>query len=114
VLAEQESKAGNFRQAANAMEIALLLDPYDYWLAGRRTEDASRLWPFLSTSAQDDAIRQTRLLWIEPQLRTNLLLLLGTTHGQQLLQKAFGTDFETLRAINRWASAARRTEIPLR
>ncbi len=95
--------------AASALAQALILDPDDFWLAGARARDAAVLWYDLDDDdARAAALRQTRLLWEEPQLRGQLHILLSTRAGVRLVQDAFATDVDELRALNRWVSAERR------
>jgi len=95
-------------KAAQALDQAFTLAPYDYFWAGRRAQLAAKIWNYLDNDTRDQALRQTRMLWYEPTLRNEVFLLLSTLDGDKLLTRAYSDDPNTLRAINRWVSARRR------
>jgi hypothetical protein len=103
---EPRDRAG----AANALEMALALGSFDYWMVGRRVRDASQIWDNLSQDGRDNALMQTRILWTEPLLRPEIANLVQTQAGRTLLQRAFEAEPETVREINRWSAALRRGE----
>jgi hypothetical protein len=99
-------------RAAQALDEAFTLAPYDFFWAGRRAQLASQIWNSLGSDTKDEALRQTRTLWEEPMLRDEILPLLATSDGEKLLTRAFASDPDTLRDINRWVSARRRQSQP--
>lgn len=94
--------------AARMLEVALLLGPYDYWVAGKRARLAAALWDRLSEEARMLALRQVRLLWAVPTLRHDLMTLLSSEAGAHLVSEAFREMPDDLRALNRWVAAERR------
>jgi hypothetical protein len=98
--------------AASALSQAFTLGPYDFFLAERRARLASRLWVYLSADTKRDTLRQVRLLWSEVGLRDAMVSLLSTSDGEKLFTRAYENDFDTVRTINRWASARRRQMQP--
>jgi hypothetical protein len=108
LLAQARQAAGDRRGAARALSEALILAPYDYWVAEKRARLAAQLWPNLDPDSQDAAIRQVRLMWSEPQLRPQLLDLASSREGGALTDHAFAGDRNDLVAINRQLSAERR------
>lgn len=95
-------------QAATALGQALLLAPYDYYLALRRAKLSARLWPYLEPDTRRSATWQVKLLWEHTELRNDLFSLLGTPEGIVLINNTFSQEPDTLRSINRWVSARRR------
>ena len=95
-------------RAAQALDQAFTLAPYDYFWAGRRAKLASHVWNYLDNDTKNEALQQTRMLWEEPTLRGEVFQLLSTSDGGQILTRAYANDPNTLRAINRWVSARRR------
>ncbi len=108
LLAQARQAAGDRRGAAQALSEALLLAPYDYWVAEKRARLAAQLWPNLDPDSQDAAIRQVRLMSSEPQLHPQLLDLVASREGAEITRRAFTGDRDDLIAINRLLSAARR------
>jgi hypothetical protein len=96
------------KRAASALEQALVLAPYDYWIAGRRARDAVVLWGNLDFEAREMALRQVQFLWDEPSLRSGLVELLSTASGVAIVRRAFSQRPGDLRDLNRWMSKARR------
>jgi len=108
LLAQARQAAGDRRGAAQALSEALILAPYDYWVAEKRLLLATQLWSNLDPDSQDAAIRQVRLMWSEPKLHPQLLDFAGSREGAALTDRAFAGDRDDLIAINRLLSAARR------
>ncbi|MGA7676570.1 MAG: hypothetical protein WCA78_16175 [Rhizomicrobium sp.] len=100
------------RNAARALGQALLLAPHEYWLVGPRALDAAMLWPYLDADAQAQALEQTRMLWEEPLLRGQIRPLLFSSEGVSLVTRAFASQQDELRDMNRWLSLQRR-QLPL-
>lgn len=98
----------NANKAAQALDQAFTLAPYDIFWAGRRVQLAARIWNYLGGDAKDEAIRQTHMLWDEPTFRNEIFVLSTTSTGIKLLTRAYAKDPDTLRAINRWISAQQR------
>ncbi len=92
-------------KASQALGQASALAPYDYFWAGARTRLAARLWPYLNDAARNEALRQVRALWEEPEYRDQLPALLATAGGGRLVVRAFGDAPTTLIAIDRWLRA---------
>ena len=107
-LLAEELGAVEPQRAAQALGLSLLLGPYEYFVALKRARQAAMLWDGLSTDARAAALEQTRLLWSEESLNDELLRLLDTQGGSELLARAFINDPEELRAINRWVTTERR------
>jgi len=92
-------------KAAQALDQALALAPYDYFRAGARTQLAAQIWPYFNDATKAAVIQQTRALWEEPAYRAQLPVLLATTDGARLITRAYKDAPDTVRAINRWARA---------
>lgn len=106
LLCEAELRSDK-KAAARALGQALVLAPRDYWLMEARVQDAALLWPALDPDMQAMALRQTRLLWEEPELRRELLQLLRAPEGVAITARAFANDEDQIRAMNRWLSRER-------
>ncbi len=89
------------RAAALALALALQLAPLDYWLGTRRALVGAMLWDDLDPDGRNTLLRQTRLLWEEQPLREGVNLLADTDKGAALLGRAFASQPDTLRLINR-------------
>lgn len=96
------------QRAARALGQSFLLGPYEYYVAPKRVRQAATLWDELALDARATALEQTRLLWTEEALNDEILRLLDTQGGSQLLARAFVDEPEELRAINRWVTTERR------
>ena len=107
LLAEQLSPSDPQR-AAQALALSFLLGPYEYFVALKRARQAAMLWDVLDADARDAALEQTRLLWKETGLHGEILRLLETEGGSELLARAFIEEPEELRTINRWVNTERR------
>ncbi len=96
------------RRAAEALSQALVLAPYDFWLAGERARDAAAQWDALDGETRTMALRQVQLLWEQEPLRRYLPPLLSTPAGVALVIRAFASRPDDFRAFNRWLSQERR------
>jgi hypothetical protein len=94
-------------RAAEAVETALFLAPYDVFWANRRLQLAGQLWTRLDESTRNTALRQTRMLWDKPQYRSWVALLGASPAGREMLGRAYNGAPDTIRAINRHMTAAR-------
>jgi cytochrome c-type biogenesis protein CcmH/NrfG len=110
LLAEQYLAMGRRQSAVEAISTALLLSPFDYWIAGRRARVAAMLFGDLDHDTRSSALRQAELLWDTPSLRTQIPMLLRTPGGGDLISQALGDDPRDLRALNRWLAADRRRQ----
>ncbi len=108
LLLAQAARSSDPHQASVAMSQALLLAPYDYWLAGMRAQIASGMWSALDEDAKSRALQQIRLLWEEPQLRVLLPAVLDAPGAASAFQLAFAGNRDEFITINRWISARRR------
>ena len=97
----------NEQKAAQALSQALVLAPHEYWLVGARSYDAALLWKQLDADSQENALEQTRLLWLEPALHGQLSRLLLTHEGVSIVTMAFANQPDELREMNRWLSKER-------
>jgi hypothetical protein len=70
--------------AAQALDVALMLAPYDFYLSGRRVRDAAMIWPRLAPETQRAAQRGAVLLSTDPQLRPQYDALLATDLRQRV------------------------------
>jgi hypothetical protein len=95
-------------KAARALDQALTVAPYDFFWAGRRARLAAQLWNYLDINSKNAALRQVQMIWDEPMLRDEILLLLATPDGSKLLTRAYASEPDVIRAINRFVSARRR------
>ena len=95
-------------KAAQALNQAITLAPYDFFTAGTRSRLAAQLWSRLDSETKNAALRQVRNLWVEPLLHNEIPPLLKTAGGTQLVNQAYLREPETLRDINRWVSARNR------
>ncbi len=96
------------KRAAEALSQALVLAPYDFWLAGERAQDAAAQWDALDSETRAMALRQVQLLWDEESLRGYLPPLLSTPAGVALVIRAFADRPDDFRTFNRWLSRERR------
>lgn len=110
VMAESQ-RDSNPALAGRALGMALGLAPYDYWIAGRRATDAARLYPRLRGETQAMAERQAQMLWDEPRLRPQLLTVLASPGGSDLVMASFRARPDDLRALNRWVARERRDRV---
>ncbi|MEI9886080.1 MAG: hypothetical protein WDN08_06185 [Rhizomicrobium sp.] len=99
-------------KAATALSQALILAPYDYWVAAGRTRYAALLWSDLDADARSRALGQVRLLWEEPQFHAQLLQLLTLPKVPKLVDRAFAGRRDERVELYRWASATRRRAPP--
>jgi hypothetical protein len=112
LLAEASAPVHSDR-AASALSQSLVLAPYDFWLAGRRSRLSAVLWSDLDVDGRAMARRQVVRLWEEPLLRTQLVPLFQTAEGRALLKTSFAAAPDELRVLNRWVSAeARKSAAP--
>jgi hypothetical protein len=95
-------------KAAQALSMAFTLSRYQYFNVRRRVLLANALWEYLDRDTRLSAVSGVRRLWQEPLLRDELILLLRDSDGK-LVTAAFSEDPDTLRALNRWVAARRRT-----
>ncbi len=95
-------------KAAKALSQALVLAPYDYWLAGLRARDAAMQWDQLDSDTRAMALRQVQLLWDDQHLRIYLFPLLSSKEGIALVTRAFSGRPDDMRALNRWLSLEQR------
>lgn len=108
LLAEATMKADR-GQAARYLGQALLLAPYDYWLALPLAQDAAKLWPELDGAARGRAVAQARMLWSDLQMRRQFQFFASSPEGVQLAWRTFAYQPDELREINRWLVLRRRT-----
>jgi hypothetical protein len=95
-------------RAARALGQAFVLAPYDFFWAGAKSQLSSQLWDYMDPDTKRTALREVRMLWEEPMLRDEILPLLARPAGNDLLTRAFASEPDTIRAINRFVSASRR------
>lgn len=88
--------------AVRSLTTALMLGPYDFWTLGERVRLSAQLWDRLSADSKAQALAQTRLLWSEPELRSQLQLLAASPKGGELITRAFQGQEGAIREINRW------------
>ena len=100
LLAQEYLVSGDRKLAARALSLALILGPYDYWVAGRRARLAATLWNELSPDDQKASLAQAALLWEIKSLRGEIPGLIQTPGGVALLTRALTP--EDVRALNRW------------
>jgi len=96
------------QSAKTALEHSVLLGRYEYFVAGKRSRVAATMWDQLPPDVQAAILPQTRLLWTDITLRTNIAPLLTTPGGRELVGRAFRDDPEQLRALNRYLADERR------
>ena len=84
---------------------SITLDPYGYFWTARRAIVASRLWDYLDSDSRAAALREVHVLWDDPGLRDNLLVLVAEPDGARLVTRAYVSDTTALRTLNRWISA---------
>jgi hypothetical protein len=94
-------------KAALALEHAFTLAPYDFFWAGTRAQLSAQLWRYLDNEGKIDALREVRILWDEPQLRVQMLQLSAAPGGSTLMTRAYASEPDTIRTINRFLSARR-------
>jgi hypothetical protein len=110
LLAEDSLATKNEKAGAQDLSLALILGPFDYWVAGRRARACAILWSTLNASDRLACENQTRLLWEVPALRPQILPLVQTQSGGQLFIRAIDNDPQNIRDINRFLSNARREQ----
>lgn len=113
LLAEQ-SRETDPKAAAAMLMHSITLGPYEFYLVWRRARDAALLWDTLSPESQEIALRQAHLLWTVRELNGDLLPLLSTAEGAEIVARAFRDETEEMRALNRFVATARRTGVPPR
>jgi tetratricopeptide (TPR) repeat protein len=110
LLADAYLAEKNVRAGAQALSLALTLGPFDYWVAGRRARACAALWNVLGAIDRDACENQARLLWDASDLRPQLIPLVQTQEGVQLLTRAVDNDPQQVRDINRFLSGVRREQ----
>jgi len=94
--------------AGKALALSLDTAPRDVFLAGRRASQAAILWNALDEDARESVRRQVRMLWTESKMRIELLLLLETPEGANLVTQSFVEEPDELRSLNRWVAQQNR------
>ena len=89
-------------RAARCLDTALVVAPFDWFVAGRRAALAATLWPALTDDTREAAARETRRLWTTDGLRDQLWGVMQRPHAADLVLFALRGDRESLRAFNRW------------
>jgi hypothetical protein len=107
LLAEQVASQEPARGVAYLSQ-SYLLGPYEYFVAGKRSRTAAILWNDLPAKPREIALRQTKLLWSETLLHSEIGPLLSVQGGSALMTLAFKDDPEEMRALNRWLATERR------
>ena len=110
LLAEEYLAERRGPEATRALSTALLLSPFDYWIAGRRAHVAAALLDDLDHDTRASADRQAELLWETPGLRDEIPGLLRAPGGRRLMAEALATDSQSVRALNRWLAGERRRQ----
>ncbi len=100
-------RADDKKGCVAALNQSLLLSQFDYWIAGWRTQLAADLLYDLDQETHQMALRQTRLLWEEPMLHTQLMTALRAPGGDRLVRNAFAFYPEQLTKLSRWAAQRR-------
>lgn len=108
LVARGDFEQGKMGAGADALDLALILGPFDYWAIGCRVRVAARYWSALSPQARQEAQRQARLMWEEKELRPQIVWLIGTPGGSNLLTRALSSSPEEIRALNRWYASQTR------
>lgn len=90
------------KMAAKALAQALLLAPYDYFLAGPRAERAAILWDYLDDETRAAGLRQTLMLWESPELRDEIHALMASQDGIDLLNRALAHRQNELSRLKLW------------
>ena len=111
LLSEAWREQKHMKKAGRALAMAFVLSANDYWLIGRRVQDASLLWPYLDSDTQQQALTDARRLWEEDLLRNQLRALLNSPPGLALATKAFATMPDETREMNRWLAERRRASV---
>lgn len=93
--------------AGAALSQSFLLAPYDFYLAGRRANDAAKQWATLDPETRSMAQRQTERLWDEGDLRGYIRPLLTSDAGTALVNRSFASRRTDQRLINRWLEVQR-------
>jgi hypothetical protein len=88
--------------AGRCMDVALYIGPFDWFMAGPRTQLAGELWPYMSPESQDTTARRMRLFWRNVNLRELLWYAYDTRYGAVMLTVSFAPERDTLRSLNRW------------
>jgi hypothetical protein len=95
------------RKGALALAQAYTLAPNDYFWASERAILSSHLWYYLDGDTKAAALREARALWEEPSLRVDVPKLLATSNGGKLLTRAYASEPDVIREINRHVLAMR-------
>ncbi len=110
LLSEEYLAEGKKYEAVRSVSTALLLSPFDYWIAGRRARVSAALFDDLDSDTRASAERQAELLWETPALRHEISAFLRAPGGGRLMAAAVGSDRQTVRALNRWLADEHRKE----
>jgi len=78
--------------AAQCLDTAFFIGPFDWFVAQRRTALSVYLWPKLDSDTQDAAARRLRLIWERPSLRSIDFAVAKSPNGTSVLDRAFGRD----------------------
>jgi hypothetical protein len=87
--------------AAQCLDTAFFIGPFDWFVASRRTALSVYLWPGLDADTRDAAARRLRLLFENPQLRDIDFEIARTANGKAMLAAAFRSDPKMLAMFNR-------------
>jgi hypothetical protein len=103
---------GQTEEAQSALANALLLAPYDYYLAVPRAVDAAIQWDHLDDATRQLAGRQIERLWDVDILRPQLRFVLAAPNGALAVTQSFAARPDDLRELNRFVSKERRMTAP--
>jgi hypothetical protein len=106
LLCEIDAKL-DLSQGAACFDTAFYIGPYDWFVSRRRSELSAVLWPLLDQDTKDAAARRMKTMWDtqisdDYPMRNILYDVDKQASGPALLQAAFATDPDELRAFNRW------------
>jgi len=88
-------------KAAECMDTAFYVGPFDWFVVKRRTLLAAYLWPQLDRDTQEAAARQLKRIWEDQRLRTIAYDASREPNGAGLVSAAFHGDTSTMSAFER-------------
>jgi hypothetical protein len=101
LLCEIDAQIG-MTDATSCFETAIVVGPFDWFLARRRAILAAYLWPSLDPFTRAVAARRVRLMWGIPDLHRELWQIMHTSHGPLLVAAALDGYPDDVRRFNRW------------
>ncbi len=101
----------NPAMATRALTMSTYSGPFEYYSLSARVRVTQKLLPYLSGDDRSIALRQVKNFWSQDMFRRNLLQLMSSPGGPQLMSEALRDTPDDIRALNRWLAAESRKTI---